>query len=93
MTLNSRYGCAGVSEVGAGLVAREIERVDSGYRSIYSVQSSLVMGAISQFGSEQQKRKYLPELAKGNRKHPVRECSTFELDFSARKFWQRVNRP
>uniref|UniRef100_A0A8D8UHX2 Glutaryl-CoA dehydrogenase, mitochondrial n=2 Tax=Cacopsylla melanoneura TaxID=428564 RepID=A0A8D8UHX2_9HEMI len=60
------YGCAGVGSVGGGLVAREIERVDSGYRSTYSVQSSLVMGTIHAFGSEEQKSKYLPELGKGN---------------------------
>lgn len=66
--LISRYGCAGVTHIGAGLVAREIERVDSGYRSMFSVQSSLVMGAISQFGSEEQKKKYLPELGRGENK-------------------------
>ncbi|CAD6891763.1 unnamed protein product [Tilletia laevis] len=59
------YGCAGVSNVAYGLVAREIERVDSGFRSIMSVQSSLAMGAINQFGSEAQKEKYLPRMAKG----------------------------
>ncbi|XP_026678818.1 glutaryl-CoA dehydrogenase, mitochondrial isoform X3 [Diaphorina citri] len=60
------YGCAGASHISGGLVAREIERVDSGYRSMYSVQSSLVMGAIDKYGSDKQKAKYLPELAKGN---------------------------
>jgi glutaryl-CoA dehydrogenase len=59
------YGCAGVSHVAYGLVAREIEWVDSGYRSALSVQSSLVMHPIYTFGSEEQKNKYLPKLAKG----------------------------
>ena len=56
------YGCAGVSNVAYGLVAREIERVDSGYRSMMSVQSSLVMGPINEFGSEEQKERFLPRL-------------------------------
>lgn len=59
------YGCAGVSYVGYGLLAREIERVDSGYRSAFSVQSSLVMFPINEYGSEEQKEKYLPKLATG----------------------------
>ena len=60
------YGCPGVNYVSYGLVMREIERVDSGYRSCASVQSSLVMHPIYKFGSQAQKDKYLPELAKGN---------------------------
>lgn len=59
------FGCAGVSNVAYGLIAREIERVDSGYRSTASVQSSLVMHPINEFGTEAQKEKYLPLLAKG----------------------------
>ena len=59
------YGCAGVNYVCYGLVAREVERVDSGYRSTLSVQSSLVMGPINDFGTEEQKKKYLPKLATG----------------------------
>lgn len=59
------YGCAGVSYVAYGLTCREIERVDSGYRSTLSVQSSLVMGPIYDFGSDYLKEKYLPKLAKG----------------------------
>ncbi|MCK6452147.1 MAG: acyl-CoA dehydrogenase [Alphaproteobacteria bacterium] len=59
------YGCAGVSYVCYGLVAREVERVDSGYRSAMSVQSSLVMHPINAYGSEEQRRKYLPRLAAG----------------------------
>jgi len=59
------YGCAGVNYVSYGLIAREVERVDSGYRSAMSVQSSLVMYPIYQFGSEGQRRKYLPKLASG----------------------------
>ena len=59
------YGCAGASYVSAGLIARELERVDSAYRSCYSVQSSLVMLPIYLFGSEEQKEKYLPKLASG----------------------------
>ena len=60
------YGCAGVNYVSYGLITREIERVDSSYRSALSVQSSLSMYAIYRFGSEEQKNKYLPEMAKGN---------------------------
>lgn len=59
------YGCAGVGYVAYGLIAREIERVDSGYRSAYSVQTSLAMNAIYEFGSDDQKDKYLPKMAKG----------------------------
>jgi glutaryl-CoA dehydrogenase len=59
------YGCAGVNSVSYGLVAREVERVDSGYRSALSVQSSLVMYPIHEFGTEEQRRKYLPKLATG----------------------------
>lgn len=59
------YGCAGVSSVAYGLIAREVERVDSGYRSAMSVQSSLVMHPIYAYGTEEQKQKYLPKLAKG----------------------------
>eukprot|EP00158_Paraphelidium_tribonemae_P002837 Partr_v1_DN25711_c0_g1_i1_m74705 putative glutaryl-CoA dehydrogenase len=59
------YGCAGVSSVAYGLVAREVERVDSGYRSAMSVQSSLVMHPIYTYGSDEQREKYLPDLAKG----------------------------
>lgn len=64
-TIPERYGGAGVSYVAYGLIAREVERVDSGYRSMMSVQSSLVMFPINAFGSEEQKRKYLPKLATG----------------------------
>ena len=59
------YGCAGINHVGYGLIAREIERVDSAYRSLMSVQSSLVMFPINEYGSDDQKSKFLPELAKG----------------------------
>lgn len=59
------YGCAGVSNVTYGLLAREVERVDSAYRSAFSVQSSLAMGAIYMYGSDEQKELYLPSLAKG----------------------------
>ena len=59
------YGCAGVNYVSYGLIAREVERVDSGYRSAFSVQSSLVMYPIYAFGSEEQKEKYLPKLRSG----------------------------
>ncbi|PBK74218.1 acyl-CoA dehydrogenase NM domain-like protein, partial [Armillaria solidipes] len=59
------YGCAGTSDVAYGLIAREIERVDSGYRSMASVQSSLVMHPINEFGTDAQKEKYIPRLAKG----------------------------
>ncbi len=59
------HGCAGVGSVASGLITREVERVDSGYRSGMSVQSSLVMGAIDEFGTQEQKEKYLPDLSKG----------------------------
>eukprot|EP00658_Telonema_sp_P-2_P085341 TRINITY_DN970_c0_g2_i2.p1 TRINITY_DN970_c0_g2~~TRINITY_DN970_c0_g2_i2.p1 ORF type:complete len:423 (+),score=104.26 TRINITY_DN970_c0_g2_i2:63-1331(+) len=59
------YGCAGMSSNAYGLVAREVERVDSGYRSAMSVQSSLVMHPINEFGSEEQKERFLPRLATG----------------------------
>ena len=59
------YGCAGVNYVSYGLIAREVERVDSGYRSAMSVQSSLVMYPIYDFGTEEQRQKYLPKLATG----------------------------
>ncbi len=59
------YGCAGVNYVSYGLIAREVERVDSGYRSAFSVQSSLVMFPIHAFGSEEQRTRYLPKLRSG----------------------------
>jgi glutaryl-CoA dehydrogenase len=59
------YGCAGLSYVAYGLIAREVERVDSGYRSAISVQSSLVMHPINEYGNEAQRQKYLPKLATG----------------------------
>ena len=64
-TLPQEYGCAGVNHVSYGLLAREVERVDSGYRSAMSVQSSLVMFPIYAFGSQAQKQRYLPKLARG----------------------------
>jgi glutaryl-CoA dehydrogenase len=64
-TLPEEYGCAGVNHVCYGLIAREVERVDSGYRSAMSVQSSLVMFPIFEYGTEEQRRKYLPRLATG----------------------------
>ena len=64
-TLPEDYGCAGVSHVAYGLIAREIEAVDSGYRSAMSVQSSLVMYPIHAFGSEAQRRRWLPPMARG----------------------------
>ena len=60
------YGCAGVGYVSYGLITREIERIDSSYRSAFSVQSSLAMYAIYQFGSEEQKEEFLPQMATGN---------------------------
>ena len=65
LTLPEDYGCAGASYVSYGVVAREIERVDSGYRSMMSVQSSLVMYPIYAYGDDGQRRKYLPKLASG----------------------------
>ncbi|MCC5906034.1 MAG: acyl-CoA dehydrogenase [Balneolaceae bacterium] len=64
-TIDPEFGGAGASETAYGLIAREVERVDSGYRSFMSVQSSLVMYPISIFGTEKQKQKYLPLLASG----------------------------
>ena len=65
ITIPEEYGGANLNYVSYGLIAREIERVDSGYRSMMSVQSSLVMVPINEFGSEAQKQKYLPKLATG----------------------------
>jgi glutaryl-CoA dehydrogenase len=64
-TLPEEYGCAGTSYTAYGLVAREVERVDSGYRSAMSVQSSLVMHPIHAYGTEEQRRRFLPGLAAG----------------------------
>ncbi|MBA59269.1 MAG: acyl-CoA dehydrogenase [Gammaproteobacteria bacterium] len=64
-TLPEKYGCSNVNYVSYGLAAREIERVDSGYRSAMSVQSSLVMHPIFEYGTEEQREKYLPRLATG----------------------------
>lgn len=64
-TLPAEYGCSEVNNVVYGLIAREVERVDSGYRSAMSVQSSLVMYPIYTYGTEEQRRKYLPKLATG----------------------------
>ena len=66
VTIPEKYSCAGASYVSYGLVAREVERIDSGYRSMMSVQSSLVMHPINAFGSEEQKQKFLPKLASGD---------------------------
>jgi glutaryl-CoA dehydrogenase len=65
LTIPEKYGCAGANYVAYGLVAREVERVDSGYRSMNSVQSSLVMYPIHAYGTEEQRMKYLPKLATG----------------------------
>src|SRR6202046_5224 len=64
-TIPAEFGGGGLNYVSYGLIAREVERVDSGYRSMMSVQSSLVMLPIDRFGTEVQKRKYLPALARG----------------------------
>jgi len=64
-TLPEEYSCAGLNYVSYGLIAREVERIDSGYRSVMSVQSSLVMHPIHAYGSEEQRQKYLPKLAAG----------------------------
>lgn len=64
-TLSPKYGGSGLGAVAYGLIAREIERVDSGYRSMMSVQASLVIEPIARFGSDEQKTKYLPKLASG----------------------------
>ncbi|MEM9269484.1 MAG: acyl-CoA dehydrogenase family protein, partial [Pseudomonadota bacterium] len=64
-TIPEEYGGLGAGYVSYGLIAREVERVDSGYRSMMSVQSSLVMYPIHAYGSEEQRQKYLPKLARG----------------------------
>ena len=64
-TIPEEYGGAGLGYVAYGLITREVERVDSGYRSIMSVQSSLVMYPIYAYGDESQRKKYLPKLATG----------------------------
>jgi glutaryl-CoA dehydrogenase len=64
-TLPAKYGCSGVNYTSYGIMAREVERVDSGYRSAMSVQSSLVMHPIYAYGNEAQREKYLPKLATG----------------------------
>ncbi|MCY4130926.1 MAG: acyl-CoA dehydrogenase [Gammaproteobacteria bacterium] len=64
-TLSEKYGCANLSYVCYGLAAREVERVDSGYRSAMSVQSSLVMHPINEYGTEEHRQRYLPKLATG----------------------------
>lgn len=64
-TLPEQYGCAGVNHVAYGLIAREVERVDSGYRSAMSVQSSPVMHPIHAYGDEAQRQRWLPGLARG----------------------------
>lgn len=64
-TIPEQYGGSGLNYVCYGLIAREVERIDSGYRSMMSVQSSLVMVPINEFGTEAQKQKYLPKLASG----------------------------
>lgn len=85
------YGCANVSSVAYGLIAYEVERVDSGYRSAMSVQSSLVMHPIYSFGSEQQKEKYLPKLAKGEL---IGKSSDFEYIYNYNSFCNsRLIRP
>jgi glutaryl-CoA dehydrogenase len=77
-TTPEQYGGAGLNYVSYGLIAREVERVDSGYRSMMSVQSSLVMLPIYKFGSEDTRKKYLPKLASG-------ECiGCFHRVFTAR---------
>ena len=64
-TIPEAYGGSGLNYVCYGLIAREVERIDSGYRSMMSVQSSLVMVPINEFGNEETKQKYLPKLASG----------------------------
>lgn len=63
------YGCAGISNVAYGLITREVERVDSAYRSAVSVQSSLCMNAIYDYGNEEQKNKYLPRMGMAKNVH------------------------
>ncbi len=68
VTLPEEFGCAGLSYVACSLVAREIERVDSGYRSMNSVQSSLLMYPIQAYGDDAQRECYLPKLLAGYRR-------------------------
>src|SRR3546814_9054303 len=92
-TIPEAYGGAGVSHVCYGLIAREVERVDSGYRSAMSVQSSLVMHPIHAYGSEAQRQKYLPKLATGRSEEHTSELQLLMRITSAvfclqRKKWQ-----
>lgn len=75
------YGCAGTSYVAYGLIAREVERVDSGYRSVMSVQSSLVMHPINAYGTEAQKEKYLPRLGERHILLPLHAACTQQKVF------------
>lgn len=86
------YGCAGISNVAYGLLTREVERVDSAYRSAVSVQSSLAMGAIYDYGNEEQKNKYLPKM--GIERLALNECligTTFFLTFHIFFSQRRIN--
>lgn len=73
------YGCAGISSVAYGLINREVERVDSAYRSAVSVQSSLCMGAIYDYGSEEQKKKYLPRMGESHGNKPSQNYNKFHF--------------
>jgi len=83
-TIPQKYGGAGLGYVSYGLIATEVERVDSAYRSAMSVQSSLVMYPIYAYGSEEMRMKYLPELASGNL------IGCFGLTVSVLSFWQNI---
>ena len=84
VTLPEEFGCAGAGYVAYGLVAREVERVDLGYRSMMSVQSSLVMYPIHAYGDSDQHRKYLPGLARG-RTHRLLRAHRAERRLGSRR--------
>ncbi|XP_032418488.1 glutaryl-CoA dehydrogenase, mitochondrial-like isoform X2 [Xiphophorus hellerii] len=97
---HGRYGCAGTSYVAYGLIAREVERVDSGYRSVMSVQSSLVMHPIYSYGTEAQKEKYLPRL--GSQTHllqtllcsgPGVRMAEFRAGIAVARLWILPDKP
>ena len=85
VTCPEEYGCAGANSVTYGLLAKEIERVDSAYRSALSVQSSLVMWPICEYGTHEQKLKYVPDLASG--KDSIHSCLTTIQRQKGRLLW------
>ena len=87
VTCPEEYGCAGANSVTYGLLAKEIERVDSAYRSALSVQSSLVMWPICEYGTHEQKMKYVPDLASGKHHQSVLLTLTTIFRSESRLLW------